>query len=104
MSPTASSSPALPLARVLLRILIAVNWLWGVALLVLLFGVPNRRWIMSALNLSPSPDAESVILALRVTVGLGFVVIPMNHIFLTRLLAIVETVRAGNPFVAANAQ
>jgi DUF2975 family protein len=29
--------------------------------------------------------------------------VPLNYVVLTRLLAIVETVRAGDPFVAANA-
>ena len=104
MSSTASSSPALPIARLLLRILIVVNWLWGVAILVLLFGVPNRDWILSALKLAGSPDADRVVMALRATVVLGLVVIPLNNIFLTRLLAIVDTVRAGDPFVAANAK
>ena len=103
MSSTASSSPALPIARLLLRMLIAVNWLWGIAILVLLFGVPNREWILSALKLSGAPDAERVVIGLRATVVLGLVVIPLNYIFLTRLLAIVDTVRAGDPFVAANA-
>lgn len=34
---------------------------------------------------------------------LGLAVIPLNYAVLTRLLAIVETVREGDPFVAANA-
>ena len=34
---------------------------------------------------------------------LGLVAIPLNHAVLKRLLAIVETVRTGDPFVAANA-
>jgi uncharacterized membrane protein len=34
---------------------------------------------------------------------LGLVAIPLNYIVLKRLLAIVGTVRAGSPFVAANA-
>jgi len=99
-----SSSAALPIAHAVLRILIVVNWLWGVAILVLLFGVPNRDWILSALKLAGSPDADRVVMALRATVVLGLVVIPLNNIFLTRLLAIVDTVRAGDPFVAANAK
>jgi hypothetical protein len=99
-----SSSAALPLARLLLRILIVANWLWGVAILVLLFGVPNRAWIMSALDLAQSPEADRVVLGLRATVVLGLAVIPLNYVFLTRLLAIIETVRAGDPFVAENAK
>ena len=34
---------------------------------------------------------------------LGLIAIPLNYVVLKRLLAIVETVRAGDPFVAANA-
>jgi len=33
----------------------------------------------------------------------GLVTIPLNHAILKRLLAMVETVRRGDPFVAANA-
>ncbi|MBC8064243.1 MAG: DUF2975 domain-containing protein [Chlorobia bacterium] len=34
---------------------------------------------------------------------LGLVAIPLHNVILKRLLAMVETVRAGDPFVAANA-
>src|SRR6185436_13108863 len=58
---------------------------------------------MSSLELSPSPEAERLVLGLRVIAVLGLVAIPLNYAVLKRLLAIVETVRAGAPFVAANA-
>ena len=103
MSRPASSSAALPIAHVLLRILIVVNWLYGAAILVLLLVSPNAQWIMSAFDLSPSPDTDRLIWGLRATAMLGLVTIPLNHVVLTRLLAMVETVRAGGPFVAANA-
>ena len=99
-----SSSAALPIARVLLRILIVTNWLWGVAILALLFALPHERWIMNAFELTPSPEADRIIMALRAVATLGLAVIPLNYVFLKRLLAIVETVRDGNPFVAANAR
>ena len=57
MSSKASSSAALPIAYVVLRILILLNWLSGAALLVLLLLMPNEQWIMSAF-ISPSPEAE----------------------------------------------
>ena len=103
MSSTASSSAALPIAHVVLRILIVLNWLSGAAIFVLLVAMPTRRWIMSALELSPSPEAERLVLALRAIAVLGLVAIPLNYVVLKRLLAIVETVRAGDPFVSANA-
>jgi hypothetical protein len=98
-----SSSTALPIAYVVLRILIVVNWLSAAAILALLLVSPNEQWIMSAFKLSPSPEAERLVMGLRAIAVLGLVAIPFNHAALKRLLAIVETVREGDPFVAANA-
>ena len=42
-------------------------------------------------------------MGLRAAAVLGLAVVPLNYFVLTRLIAIVETVRAGDPFVAANA-
>ena len=100
----AASSPALPIAYVVLRILIVLNWLMGAAILALLVVMPNEQWIMSAFKLSPSPDAERLVMGLRAVAVLGLAVIPLNYLVLKKLLAIVETVRAGDPFVATNAQ
>ncbi len=65
--------------------------------------MPNRQWILSAFHLSPSPDPDRLIMGMRAIAALGLVAIPLNYVVLKRLLAIVETVRAGDPFVAANA-
>jgi hypothetical protein len=99
-----SSSPALPIAHVALRILIILNWVGGVAILVLLLVTPNAQWIMTAFKLTPSPDADRLILGLRAVAVLGLVAIPINYGILKRMLAMVETVRAGDPFVAMNAE
>jgi len=103
MSKPASSSAALPIAYVVLRILIVMNWMMAAVILALLVVLPNERWIMSAFHLSPSPEAERLVMGLRAIAALGLVAIPLNYVALKRLLAIVETVRAGDPFVAANA-
>lgn len=87
----------------MLQILIVVNWLMGAAILALLVVMPNEQWIMAAFKLSPSLDAERLITGLRAVAVLGLVGIPLNYAVLKRLLAMVETVRAGDPFVAANA-
>jgi hypothetical protein len=100
----ATSSPALPIAHVVLRILVVLNWLMGAAILALLVVMPNEQWIMSAFKLAPSPDADRVVMGLRAVAVLGLAVIPLNYLVLKKLLAIVETVRAGDPFVATNAQ
>ena len=103
MSRPVPSTPALPIANVVLRILVVLNWVGGAAILALLVVIPNERWIMSAFKLSPSLDAERLVMGLRAIAALGLAVIVLNYLILKRLLAIVETVRAGDPFVAANA-
>lgn len=99
----AASSSALPIAHIALRVLIIVNWLGGAGILALLVVLPNEQWIMSAFKLSPSPDAERLVMGLRAVAVLGLAAVPLHYVVLKRLLAIVETVRAGDPFVAANA-
>jgi hypothetical protein len=99
-----SHLPALPIAYVVLRLLILLNWLVGAAILVLLVALPNERWIMTALQLSPSPEAERLVLGLRAIAAIGLVCVPLNHLILKGLVAIVVTVRQGDPFVAANAR
>ena len=103
MSQSIMPSGALPIAYVLLRILIVLNWLGGAAILALLVVLPNEQWIMAAFKLSPSPEAERLVMGLRAIAVLGLVGIPLNHAVLKRLFAIVQTVREGDPFVAANA-
>lgn len=97
------SSPALPIANIVLRVLNILNWLGGTAVLVLLVAMPTREWIMTALRVPPSPEADRLILGLHAIAVVGLAAVPLNHVVLRRLLAIVATVRAGDPFVAANA-
>ena len=104
MSTIPSASPALPIAYVGLRILIVANWLLGAAILAVLVVSPNEQWIMAAFKLSPSLDAQRLIMGLRAVAVLGLVGVPLNYAVLKQLLAIVLTVRAGDPFVAANAR
>jgi hypothetical protein len=96
-------SAALPIAHVVLRILIVLNWLGGAAIVALLVVMPNEQWIMSAFKIPPSPDADRLVMGLRAVAVLGLATIPLNYVVLKRLLAIVGTVREGDPFVAANA-
>ena len=103
MSITASSSAAVPIAYIVLRILTVVNWLGAAAILALLVVMPNEQWIMTAFKLSPSPEAERLVMSLRAIAVLGLAATPLNHVVLKRLLAIIKTVRGGEPFVAANA-
>ena len=98
------ASAALPIAHVVLRILIVLNWLMAAAILALLVVLPNEEWIMRAFKLTPSPEAQRLVAGLRAVAVLGLASVPLNAVILKRLLAMVETVREGDPFVATNAQ
>ena len=97
-----SYSAALPIAYVVLKILVILNWLVGAAILALLVVMPNEQWIMSAFKIGPSPDADRLIMGLRAIAVVGLVTIPINYLILRRLLAMVDTVRVGDPFLAGN--
>ncbi|HET7714700.1 MAG TPA: DUF2975 domain-containing protein [Bauldia sp.] len=94
---------ALPILYVVLRILIVLNWLMGAAILCLLLVIPHEQWILASFKMTPGPEANRVIMGLRAVAVLGLAAIPLNYLVLKRLLAMVGTVRAGDPFVAANA-
>ncbi len=104
MSKPASYSAALPIAYVVLRLLILLNWLSGAAILALLSAtIVAEQWTMTALGITASSGIPSLLPGLRVIAGLGVVGTLLNHAVLKRLLAMVGSVRAGDPFVAANA-
>lgn len=99
-----STSAALPIAYIVLRILIVLNWVFGACVLaLLLYTFVDEPWTMRALGVSGLADAQNVMWGLRAIAALGVASIPLNYFTLGRLLAMVETVRAGDPFVAANA-
>jgi Protein of unknown function (DUF2975) len=97
-------SSILPVARATLRALLVLNWLFGAAILTLLLAtIVAEQWTFTALGVPPSPDTRPMMMGLRAIAVLGLVAIPLNDAVLRRLLAIVDTVRGGDPFVAANA-
>src|SRR5574341_260667 len=96
-------SAALPLTWVALHILLVLNWLYGVAVLALLiWSITHEQWTFTALGVPLSPETRPLVIGMRVIAALGLVAIPLNYAILKRLLAMVETVRKGDPFVAAN--
>lgn len=99
----ASSSPALPVANLALRVLIVGNWIVCGAIVVLLLATPHQQWIMRAFKLSPGPDADRLIAGMQIIAVLGIAVFALHYVILKRLLEIVNTVRDGNPFIATNA-
>src|SRR5215472_8147842 len=95
---------ALPLAYVFIRIVITLNWILGAGILGLLLAtIVAQEWIFRALGITGGTGIPQAIAGLRWVAVLGLVSIPLNFMVLNRLLAIVVTVRRGDPFVAENA-
>lgn len=97
-------STSLPIAWIAIRILIFLNWFWGAAVLALLVAtIVAEQWTFTALGITEASGIPQMIMGLRFIALLGLAAIVLNHFILTRLQAMVETVRRGDPFVAANA-
>ena len=98
------SSTALPIAYVGLRILIVLNWFYGAVVLAILVGmIAAEQWMLTALGVPPSAQSGPLIIGMRAIAALGLLAVPLNLAVLNRLVAMVQTVRVGDPFVAANA-
>jgi hypothetical protein len=98
------SSTALPTAYIVLRILIVLNYVYAAVVGAILVGMfTAATWTLMALGVPPSAQSAPLIMGMRAIAALGLVAVPLNLAMLKRLVAMVETVRAGNPFVAANA-
>lgn len=91
------------LVEKLLTILIWLNWICGAAFaIVLVASFAFADLVLQQANADAlAPDDLS---AVRIAFAIGLVMVPLAHVALTRLRAIVATVRAGDPFVAANAR
>src|ERR1700744_4243274 len=100
-----SSSTALSMARIGLRVLIALNWVYGAGVLATLAGlIAADQWTMTALGVASSAQSGALLQGMRAIAALGLVAVPMNLVVLERLVAMIQTVRAGDPFVGANAR
>ena len=94
----------LPIAWIFLRILVVLNWIYGIAILgLVIFANSNPTWFMKAIDVPEGIEPRPIMMGLTAIALLGVLAVPLNHLILTRLLRMVETVRAGDPFVAANA-
>jgi hypothetical protein len=95
---------ALSLSRRVLRALIALNLVAGALIGVLLVAsLVAATWVATALGVRPASGNGVPIAGMRAIMAIGIAAVPLTHVVLSRLLAIVETVRAGDPFVAENA-
>ena len=99
-----TTTAAVPIAYVVLRILIVLNWLYGAAVLgLVIFANANPAWFMKAIDVPAGMDPKPIMIGLTAIATLGLLAVPLNHLILTRLLRMVETVGRGDPFIAANA-
>jgi len=100
-----AASPALPAARRLLTALLYANWLYGLGILALLLAtVVAPGPVFHALGVLPIDGRETLAAGMRLVMLVGIVAVPVAYVVLSRLRAIVDTVREGDPFVAANAE
>jgi DUF2975 family protein len=99
-----SSPDALGLSRIVLRLLIKLNWLIGVGILALLIAsLVAPQFVMTGLGVPPTATNAAFSLGMRLIMVVGIAAVPITHTVLARLLAIVDTVTAGDPFVLENA-
>ena len=99
-----SPSAVLPIAYVVLRILVVLNWLYAACLIALLsYSFINEPFLMRALKLASPAENPALVIGVRAIAALGILTVPLNLAMLRRLVAMVHTVRAGDPFVASNA-
>jgi hypothetical protein len=100
-----ASIPVLSAARRLLTALLYLNGFYGLGILALLLAslvVPGP--LFHALGVRPAADRETLELGMRSIMVLGSAAVPAAYVVLSRLRAIVDTVREGDPFVAVNAR
>lgn len=102
---TRSSTQALVVARPVIRCLVVLNALYALVIAGLLVwsffiqGWPNRPLGFDTVNAHPMLGH-----GLRLIVALGVVGAGIVHTILQRLLAIVDTVRGGDPFILENSR
>jgi len=100
-----SHPDTLALSRRVLRWLTKLNLLMGCLILALLVAsLIAESPVMRALGVSPGANNSKLFVGMRLIMVLGICAVPVVYFVLTRLLAIVETVGVGNPFVTVNAE
>jgi hypothetical protein len=99
-----SSAGPLSLTRRVLRTLVVLNMVYGLAIAVLLLAsFLAAGWVARALGVLPGQGSATFFRGMRLIAVAGIASVPIGHVILQRLLAIVDTVREGDPFVVENA-
>jgi len=85
-----------------LKVLIALNLLMGVLILALLVAsLAAPAWTARALGVRGG--GPLLITGMRLVMVIGIAAVPVTHVVLATLRAIVDTVGQGDPFVGENA-
>jgi hypothetical protein len=99
-----TSTRALAVARPVIQLLTVLNIVYGVCItLLLVFSFFIKGWPQTPLGdfASMHPQLPN---GLRAIVVIGVIGAVIAHTILRRLLAIVDTVRSGDPFILENAR
>jgi hypothetical protein len=95
---------ALAVAERVLKVCTVLNILYGAALVLLLGATLVAPTFISVALVGQQPDASgTLLLGMRLLILVGFVAVPIAHGLLSRLRAMLASVRAGDPFVGVNA-
>jgi len=96
---------ALGISRRVLRALVGINVVYGVAILgLLIWSLFAEELVMDALGVAPAADRGVMLRGMQLVAFIGILAVPLLHVILHRLLSIVDTVRAGDPFITDNAR
>jgi len=90
--------------RLVLRTLVGLNFLLGAGIgALLVVSLVSPAWLQVALGARPEAP-PTLMLGLRLIMIVGLAGVPLAYLVLTRLLAVIETVRDGDPFIPENAR
>jgi len=104
LEPKMRHSTGLLATRFTLRILIVLNWIFGALIFALLaISFQAEEWTWRALGIGAVGGHEGVVAGMRAVLGIGIVGTPIAYVVFSRLLGILESVRAGEPFTMDNA-
>ena len=96
---------ALGISRRVLRALVVVNVVYGIAILgLLIWSLFSEELVMDALGVAPATDRGVMLRGMQLVALIGILAVPLLHVILKRLLSIVDSVRAGDPFIIENAR
>lgn len=100
-----SAPRALNFTHLVLRILVFANVVYGLGILaILVASVVAEGPLFAALGVKQAAGADRMIRGMRLIAIAGLAAVPIGHLILAKLIAIVDTVRDGDPFVVQNAR